>query len=127
MLMRWHWPPENSRGRRVPLTTGVDTDRSSMALAFSPAPPCVPIFQMTSGSATMSRTWRRGLSEEIGSWKIIWSRVRSGAGAPVQLVSSGSPKRMVPEVGLIDLDDGPAGGGLAAARLAHQPERLALV
>ena len=31
---------------------------------------------MRSGSATMSRTFRRGLSDEIGSWKIIWNRGR---------------------------------------------------
>ena len=37
----------------------------------------VPRPQMTRGSATMSRTRRRGLSEEIGSWKIIWIFVRT--------------------------------------------------
>ena len=37
----------------------------------------VPTFQMFSGSITMSRTLRRGLSDEIGSWKIIWMLVRA--------------------------------------------------
>ena len=37
----------------------------------------VPIFQMFSGSSTISRTLRRGFSDEIGSWKIIWMLVRT--------------------------------------------------
>ena len=37
-----------------------------------------PRFQIVSGSITMSRTLRRGLSDEIGSWKIICMRVRAG-------------------------------------------------
>ena len=36
-----------------------------------------PIFQMSSGSITMSFTLRRGFSDEIGSWKIICTLVRS--------------------------------------------------
>ena len=99
MLMRWHWPPENSRGRRLPLATGSMPTWSSMALALAARSSLVPIFQMTSGSATMSRTLRRGLSEEIGSWKIICTWVRSVRRSPrLSVVSSVSPKRMVPEV-----------------------------
>ena len=37
----------------------------------------VPRCQISSGSLTLSRTMRRGLSDEIGSWKIIWIRVRA--------------------------------------------------
>ena len=77
MLMRWHCPPENSRGQRSPETAGSIPTDSSMALAVSRRSCLVPIFQMVSGSATMSVTRRRGFSEEIGSWKIICTLVRS--------------------------------------------------
>ena len=40
---------------------------SSMALDVSTRSSLVPIFQMVSGSDTMSMTRRRGFSEEIGS------------------------------------------------------------
>ena len=57
---------------------------------------------MSSGSATMSRTRRRGLSDEIGSWKIIWSLVRSRRRAPERHVVSSTPPRFTePRVGLI--------------------------
>ena len=99
MLMRWHCPPENSRGRRLPLRYGSMPTWSSMALACSRRSSLVPIFQMVSGSATMSMTLRRGFSEEIGSWKIICTWVRSVRRSPrLRVVSSVSPKRIRPEV-----------------------------
>ncbi len=36
----------------------------------------VPTFQMRKPSAMMSSTFRRGFSDEIGSWKIIFIAVR---------------------------------------------------
>ncbi len=72
---------------------------SSIALALAARSSLFPIFQMTSGSATMSRTRRRGLSDEMGSWKIICTWVRSMRRSPrLRVVSSMSPKRMVPDV-----------------------------
>ena len=54
---------------------------------------------MVSGSATMSRTRRLGFSEEIGSWKIICTCVRSVRRSPrPSAVSSVSPKRILPDV-----------------------------
>ncbi len=50
---------------------------SSMALTLATRSSLVPVFQITSGSATMSATRRRGLSDEIGSWKIICTWVRN--------------------------------------------------
>ena len=55
----------------------------------SPAPP-----------PTMSRTRRRGLSDEIGSWKIIWSRrARLRSSARRQLGELGPSNRTEPTVG----------------------------
>ena len=72
---------------------------SSMALDVSTRSSLDPIFQMVSGSDTMSMTRRRGFSEEIGSWKIICTCVRSSRRLPrLRLVSSVSPKRIFPDV-----------------------------
>ena len=51
----------------------------------------VPLPQMLSGSETMSRTLRRGLSELIGSWKIICMRGRNS-----RILSDGSLVRSCP-------------------------------
>ena len=72
---------------------------SSIALALSRRSSLVPIFQMLRGSATISLTRRRGLSDEMGSWKIICTCVRSVRRSPrLSAVSSVSPKRILPEV-----------------------------
>jgi len=76
MQMRWHWPPENSCGRRPIATSGSRptaaitsrTLRSRSALSVTPV--------MISGSAMMSPMRRRGLSEAIGSWKMSCRRLR---------------------------------------------------
>jgi hypothetical protein len=48
----------------------------------------------------MSRTLRRGLSDEIGSWNTSWSRVRTERSSlPDSSVRSVPPKRTRPEVG----------------------------
>ena len=101
--------------------------RSSMALAVSRRSSLLPIFQIVSGSATMSVTCRRGFSEEIGSWKIIWTCVRSVRRSQrlergdLDVVEADPARR-----GLLHLHDGPPRRRLAAARLADQAERLAL-
>ena len=79
---------------------GVDPDLVEHGAATSrPAPPWMPIFQMVSGSDTMSMTRRRGFSEEIGSWKIICTCVRSVRRSPrLSDVSSVSPNTILPEV-----------------------------
>ena len=82
---------------------------------------------MLSGSITMSRTLRRGFSDEIGSWKIICMRVRASRmslpGHRGQLVAL-EAHRAGRRPG--ELHDRPAGGGLSAAGLADESERLAL-
>ena len=53
--------------------------------------------QMANGSDTMSPTLRRGLSEEIGSWKIICIRVRMWRrSSPCRAVSSSPSKVTLP-------------------------------
>ena len=67
MLMRWHWPPENSLGRRLPWATGSMPTASSIDAARRPRSARSATPQMARGSATTSRIRRRGLSDEIGS------------------------------------------------------------
>ena len=64
------------------------------------ARPRCPDFQIRSGSATMSPTLRRGFSDEIGSWKMIWicgRRTRSRS--PSARSGRGPSKRTGPPVG----------------------------
>ncbi len=77
MLILWHCPPENSWGRRSPAVSGSIPTASSISRTLAARSSFEPRFQMTRGSATMSLTRRRGLSDEIGSWKIIWILVRT--------------------------------------------------
>ena len=83
----------------LPLSTGSMPTRSSMAFDASRRSAFVPICQIVSGSDTMSITRRRGFSDEIGSWKIIWTWVRSVRRSPrLSAVMSVSLKRMRPDV-----------------------------
>ena len=75
----------------------------------------------------MSLIRRRGLSDEIGSWKIIWILVRSWRSCTAlhavqvgALVDDGARGRR------LHLDQGATGGRLAATGLAHETEGLAL-
>ena len=74
----------------------------------------------------MSSTLRRGFSDEIGSWKIIFMRVRvSRSSSPSSFVMSMPSKSTFPDFGARQLHDRLARGRLAAARLADEAERLA--
>jgi hypothetical protein len=64
--MRWHWPPENSCGRRWPAPSGSMPTERSVSATLPAAPSRRP--QMARPSPTISLTRRRGFSEEIGSW-----------------------------------------------------------
>jgi hypothetical protein len=75
--MRWHCPPENWCGRRSAAMSGSMPTSSRTWRTFAVRSAGVPIFQIVSGSSTMSCTLRRGFSDEIGSWKIIWMLVRT--------------------------------------------------
>ena len=69
----------------------------------------------------------RGFSDANGSWKIICISRRSGRSSRRERpVMSSPPNRTEPSSRLGQLQDRPAQRRLAAARLAHQPERLAL-
>ena len=74
----------------------------------------------------MLRAVRRGFSDEIGSWNTICIRVRAARICfTPSAVRSVPSKRTEPEVGRRELHDRPTGGGLAAAGLADDAERLA--
>ena len=102
--------------------------RASSRRSSPAAPRRVPIFQMRRPSAMMSSTLRRGFSDEIGSWKIIFIRVRvRRSSSPESCAMSRPSNSTCPDVGARQLHDRLARGRLAAARLADEPERLALL
>ena len=77
MLIRWHWPPENSRGSRSAGVAGVEPTASSISVTIgrplvggAPAPDVQRFGHHVGDPAA-------GLSEETGSWKIIWMPVRA--------------------------------------------------
>ena len=127
MQMRWHWPPENWCGRRSAATAGSMPDVLEHLARPSPrARPWCRSPRSSRGSITMSLTLRRGFSDEIGSWKIICTLVRSWRiclalelGELLALEDDAAAGRAG------QLHDGPPGRGLAAARLADEAERLA--
>ncbi len=85
-----------------------------------------PMPKLISGSARMSRTFMRGLSDENGSWNTTCTRRRSGRSWPAGRLSMRSPSSCTSPavVGYsrrIALPD----GRFAAAGLAHQRQRLA--
>ncbi len=68
----------------------------------------------------------RGSSDAYGSWKMICIRRRYGRrSAPLSCVMSVPSNMMEPAGGVDEPQQQPADGGLAAARFAHQAERLA--
>ena len=83
---------------------------------------------IANGSPTICSTVLRGLSDAYGSWKIICISRRSGRSCPRRApVMSRPSKRIVPAVGSSSRRIEPRSRRLAAARLADDPERLALV
>ena len=125
--MRWHCPPENWWGRLSADTAGSRPTASSTSLTRAVCSASVPRFQMRSGSATMSFTLRRGFSDEIGSWKMNCSRVRTSRSCwPLSDGEVDALEEHLAAGRRRQLHDGAAGGGLAAAGLADEPERLAL-
>src|SRR6478752_2438347 len=100
MEMRWHWPPENWWAWLSAARWGSMPTSSSNPSTLRLRSALEPRFQIVSGSSTMSRTLRRGLSDEIGSWKIICMRVRaSRMSLPANWVSCLPSNRIEPLVG----------------------------
>ena len=98
--MRWHCPPENSWGRRDAAAAGSTPTASSTSSTFAERSESEPRFQIFSGSPTIWVIVRRGLSDEIGSWKIIWSFGRVARRAsPLSAVRFVPSKVTDPEVG----------------------------
>ena len=64
-------------GRRPPASSGSMPTDSRVARALARRSSLVPMPQTASGSITASRTRRRGLSDEMGSWNTIWILVRA--------------------------------------------------
>ena len=81
----------------------------------------------TGASPMMSTTRRRGLSEAIGSWKIICTAsAPAPALAPSRAPSGAAPRNARGRRSAEDAGDDAAERRLAAARLADEPDDLAL-
>ena len=81
----------------------------------------------TSGSATMSRTRMRGLSDDQGSWNTAWTVVRySLQGVAVERMDVLAVDEHVAGGRLLQAQDELGRRRLAAAGLAHEGQRLAL-
>ena len=96
MEIRWHCPPENWCGRWEAAAAGsMPTAWRTSATRSLPSVPMSPSDQISRPSLTMSFTRRRGFSDEIGSWKIIWSLGRTSRRSlpdrPVRSISSSEP------------------------------------
>src|SRR5580704_17368585 len=97
MAIRCRWPPENWVGRPSSAAAGRPTrlisSRQRSSIAGRGTSLCT-----ASSSRSIRRTVSRGLSEEYGSWKIIWIARRCAA---VRRAPSGAPSsRTVPESGV---------------------------
>ncbi len=80
----------------------------------------------TSGSRTISPTVMRGLSDEYGSWNTIWiSRRRPEQLGAARVRQVAALEAHAAGGGLLQPHQRAAQRGLAAAGLAHQPQRLA--
>ncbi len=105
---------------------GAEADRPQQLLHAQPALAALSRPWIRSGSATISRTVIRGLSDAYGSWKTIWMSRRDGPHLPaLELRDVRALEDDVAARRLDELDDRPAERRLAAPGLADDPERLA--
>ncbi len=101
--------------------SGESPTRASMSATAAPRSrtPCT-----ASGSATMSRTRRRGFSEDCGSWNTGWiSRARSRRPSAARSCPN---SRTVAGIRAGQPQQQPRQAGLAAARLADDAQHAAL-
>ena len=106
---------------------GLEADELQQLARPAPAAVGLQVPCIRSGSATIASTVMRGSSEAYGSWNTICiaaPELRSSV-AGLRVSTSMPSKQHLPDVGCDQPQQQPAGGGLAAARLPHQAERLA--
>ncbi len=98
--IRWHWPPENSCGRRRMTRSGSRPTACNTVRTRDSRSPRSLMPAITSGSAMMSPIRRRGFSEAIGSWKMSCTRRRSRRSrSPLSRTRSTPSKTTLPDVG----------------------------
>ena len=106
---------------------GVEPDQLQQLLHGRLVPARASTPWSRNGAPTIVPTVCRGFSDEYGSWKIICMSRRSGRSCALRQVGDVAALEVIRPAGRLQQpDEQPAGGGLAAARLAHQAERLAL-
>ena len=122
---RWRCPPDSSCGYRRACTGDSPTTSSSSRTRWRRSAR-VPMWLTRSGSAMLAPARHFGSSDAVGSWKTIWSWVRS-ARYPPSFASSARPRnRIVPDVGrmsptmarpsvVLPLPDSPTSPSVSAA------------
>src|SRR5262245_52516900 len=99
IAMRCRWPPLNSCGNSGATSRARPTSSSTSPTRASTAGRARSVW-ISSGSAMMSRTRMRGLSELNGSWKTTWTARRYAmSSAPASPATSRPSKRIAPSVG----------------------------
>src|SRR5262245_35815968 len=99
IAMRCRWPPLNSCGNSGATSRARPTSSSTSPTRASTAGRARSVW-ISSGSAMMSRTRMRGLSELNGSWKPPWTARRYAmSSAPASPATSRPSNRIEPAVG----------------------------
>ena len=123
--MRWHWPPENSWGRRPPPAGSIPT-ASSTSSTLASRSLFAPISQMSRPSRTISRMRAARVERRD---RVLEDHLEPGPHAPQRLAVQRREVDAVEADGPGDrrreLHHGPPGRRLAAPGLADEPERLA--
>ena len=128
MPMRWRWPPENSCGQRLTASRGSRTTSIRRATRASRSAPDLARPKLRIGSARISRTRRRGLRLEKGSWNTTCMRRRSGPQcAGGEIVDALAVQDHLPAGDVEQAQDAAADRRFAASGFADQRQRLALV
>ena len=132
IITRWRWPPESWWGyaSRRRSASGSPTRCRSSTVRVRAARRPSPLWTKSTSLTCFSIVWS-GLSDVIGSWKIMAIRLprtrRSVASSAPRsswpwntMLPAGMPGRRVRQ----ELEDRQRGHGLAGAALAHEPDGL---
>ena len=126
MLIRWHWPPENSMGRRPPASLGLMPTDSRVGAGLGPAfvagpdaPDGQGLHDRVENTPTRIQRGDGVLEDHLDLGPRLAQLARTEGGE----LGAGEADRS--GVGRMDEGDGPSRGGLSTSRFAHQAQGLA--